>query len=164
MNCEETKEHIRSGHLDSVQEHIDSCPDCRAFLDDFGEVAGFLSTCDVRVDSSEDLFLNTLRLAGEELRSRIPKQTAAGRHRTLLAASIAVLFAPLLLLSNYMIAAGGQMVLARWLPPVVGWVFFVLYGISAVCTISLAYGSLPLLMAAARNVLRAGAAGGGLRA
>jgi hypothetical protein len=147
-----------------VKQHIEGCPDCRAFLEDFGEVAGFLSGFHVSVDSAGDLLENTFQRVRGELRSQLPQASTARKHRTVLAASIAVFFAPVLLIMNYMIAAGGQMVLTRWLPPVVGWVFFVLYAVSAVCTISIAYGSLPLLMAAARNVLRVGAEGGGLRA
>jgi predicted anti-sigma-YlaC factor YlaD len=162
MNCEEAKELMRNGQWDLVNEHITTCSDCRAFLEDFGEIAGFLSKFKEVASPSDELFRNTLTLALSELRSHSPVDTVSRKVRTVLAASTAVLFAPVLFLLNYGIALGGQMLLARWLPPIFGSVFFAIHALGAVIAISIAYGSLPLLMAAARNVLRANTAGEGV--
>jgi|GEM_PF-5292094 len=162
MNCEKAKKLIRDGRLDQVSEHITACPDCGTFKEDFGEVSGFLSRFADVGDSADDLFKKTLALASAELRSQRVVSPFSRKLRTVLAASIAVLSAPVLLLLNYGIAAGGQMLLAKWLPPVFGSVFFAAHALGAAVAISIAYGSLPLLVAAARNVLRADTAGGGV--
>jgi hypothetical protein len=82
--------------------------------------------------------------------------------RMLIAAGFATVFAPVLLALNYLVASHGDALLSRWLSPSAGVVFFAAYAISAVAAIGLCYGSLPLLIGAARNTLSVRNPGGGL--
>ncbi len=154
MNCKEAKRCIRAGDPGRVEEHLRDCGDCRAFAEDFGDVSGYLEVHRSVKEPPRELFAETLALATEELRSVTGRTREVWGTRTLVAGALAVVFAPLLLLTNYWIAATGQSLLAQWLTPVAGTLFFAVYALGAVFTMSIAYGSLPLLFAAARNALR----------
>ena len=166
VNCREAKEKIKKGQLDLIADHTAMCPDCMAFAQDFREVAPTLEQLPDPPEPSTDLFQKTLSLVKDEIRLRIPapEQNLSENLRTTCAVILAVLFAPVLILLNYGIATTGQMLLVKWLPPAVGTVFFVLYAFGTIISISLAYGSLPLLVAAARDALHSRTAGGGLTA
>jgi predicted anti-sigma-YlaC factor YlaD len=162
MKCKEAKDLLRKGRQDQVQEHLADCPDCRAFAEDFGEIAEFLSNLKDTGEYSERLYRTTLSLARAELRSHHPARAHQDTLKTLLATGFAIILAPVLIVLNYWIATGGQLLIARWLPPVFGTLFFIFHVLGAVLSLSIAYGSLPLLFAAARNVLHSRTVGGGL--
>jgi hypothetical protein len=154
MNCEQAKQSIRTGDLERAAGHIRTCDDCRAFAEDFGDVAGRLEAAGSVGEPSRELFTETLALATQELR-RITGQASEVRGtRTIIAGALAIVFAPLLLFANYWIAAAGRSLLTHWFPPAVGTLFFAVYALGAVFTMSIAYGSLPLLIAAAQDALR----------
>ncbi|MFC1474606.1 hypothetical protein ACFLQK_01055, partial [bacterium] len=58
--------------------------------------------------------------------------------------------------------AAGQSFICNLLPPTFGLLFFISYAAGTVVAVSLAYGSLPLLIGAAKNTLKTRHAGGGL--
>jgi predicted anti-sigma-YlaC factor YlaD len=164
MRCEDVKNLIRNGRYDLASRHLDSCDDCRAFAEDFGELAGFLSRFEDTAPESDELLRTTLSIAAAELKSSTPAIDRSKEWRTALAAGLATLFAPVLILLNYVIAMTGQMLIAKWLPPVFGNVFFAAQALGAIISISIAYGSLPLIMAAARDMLRSRSMRGGITA
>ncbi|HOO56497.1 MAG TPA: hypothetical protein PLN69_06725 [bacterium] len=154
MDCREAKQHIRNGSAELAAEHIAACEDCAAFAADFADVAGFLNivACDTARPGDDALLNNTLRLARAELLSG-----PAGSHsnpRNMLAAAAALILAPIIILLNYGVATGGRQVFDALLSPFAGSMFFVNYIIGAALATGIAYGSLPLLTAAARNALK----------
>ena len=162
MNCEEAKELIRRGQRDRADEHLTSCLDCMAFAEDFTEVAEYLNEIPQAHASSNRVFNDTFAVAKAELERLNPSRARSTQFRMAMAAVFAVIVAPLLITLNYIIAAGGQMLLSRWLPPAFGLAFFVIQALGAVVALSIAYGSLPLLIAAARNIPNVRTAQGGL--
>ncbi len=153
MNCEDAKELLRRGYRGRVHEHLTSCPDCLAFAEDFTDVAEYLNRLPEVQSSPDELLSNTFASARAELDALGTHKARSARFRTAMAAVFALMAAPPLIVLNYVMAAGGQVLLSRWLPPAFGLAFFVVQATGAIVALSLAYGSLPLLIGAARNIL-----------
>jgi len=157
MNCEDAKRNIRNGNPRRAAEHLEKCADCRAFAESFEGISEVLENIPAPPAPPEGLLEKTLASASREMTLAGQAEVArppVPRARAAAAASFALIFAPLLVIANYAVAYSVQELLSGWLSPVIGIAFFVSYALGAVLVMGTAYGSLPLIYAAAAKTLK----------
>jgi len=165
MNCEEAKQLLREGRAAEAAGHVAACDDCREFAEAFADDAGLLSLA-MSVPAPEAGALErAFAAAAAELPAAMPVAVPARPlttpARAGLAAAVAAVFAPVLLVLNYLVARFGDAFLSSRFTTMAGSIFFGFYIIEAVAVIALLYGALPFIFAAARNTLRTNVADGG---